>query len=60
MWLLFLKIYKNPYIEEEKTTQWPKKKYKKTTNDVQQHIHIKLKTEKHETGRGVSSDFPEG
>jgi len=29
MWLLFLKIYKNPYIEEEKTTQWPKEKVQK-------------------------------
>ena len=34
----------NPYIEEEQTTQWPKKKYKKTNNDLQ-NIHIKLKIE---------------
>ena len=29
MWLLFVKIYKNPYIEEEQTTQWPKEKVQK-------------------------------
>jgi hypothetical protein len=33
----------NPYIEGEQTTQWPKeKKYKRTNNDLQS-IHIKLK-----------------
>jgi hypothetical protein len=32
----------NPYIEEEQTTQWPKKKYKRTNND-QQNMHKKLK-----------------
>jgi len=37
----------NPYIEEEQTTQWPKEKYKRTNNDLQ-NIHIKLKIEKHE------------
>jgi hypothetical protein len=37
----------NPYIEEEQTTQWPKKKYKRTNNDPQ-NIHIKLKIKKHE------------
>jgi hypothetical protein len=35
------------YIEEEQTTQGPKKKDKRTNNDIQS-IHIKLKTEKHE------------
>jgi hypothetical protein len=25
----------NPYIEEEQTTQWPKEKYKRTKNDLQ-------------------------
>ena len=25
----------NPYIEEEQTTQWPKKKYKRTNNNLQ-------------------------
>jgi hypothetical protein len=35
------------YIEEEQTTQWSKKKDKRTNNDIQ-NIHIKLKTEKHE------------
>ena len=36
---------RNPYIEEEQTTQWAKdKKYKRTNND-QQNIHIKLKIE---------------
>jgi hypothetical protein len=34
----------NPYIEEEQTTQWPKEKYKRTNNDLQ-NIHIKLKIE---------------
>ena len=42
-----LKISKgnqNPYIEEQ-TTQWPKeKKYKRTNNDLQ-NIHIKLEIE---------------
>jgi hypothetical protein len=33
----------NPYIEEQ-TTQWPKKEYKRTNNDLQ-NIHIKLKIE---------------
>jgi hypothetical protein len=33
----------NPYIKEQ-TTQWPKKKYKMTNNDLQ-NIHIKLKIE---------------
>jgi hypothetical protein len=28
----------NRYIEEERTTQWPKKKYKRTKNDLQ-NIH---------------------
>ena len=32
----------NLYIEEEQTTQWQKKKYKRTNNDLQ-NIHIKLK-----------------
>ena len=31
MWLLFLKIYKNPYIEEEQTTKWPKENVQKYT-----------------------------
>jgi hypothetical protein len=31
----------NSYIEEEQTTQWPKEKYKRTNNDLQ-NIHIKL------------------
>ena len=31
-----------PYIEEEQTTHWPKKKYKRTNNDLQ-NIQIKLK-----------------
>jgi hypothetical protein len=31
-----------PYIEEKQTTQWPKKNYKWTNNDLQD-IHIKLK-----------------
>ena len=35
---------KNPYIKEEQTTQLPKKKDKRTNNN-QQNIHIKLKTE---------------
>jgi hypothetical protein len=34
----------NPYIEEEQTTQWPKKKYKRINKDPQ-NIHIKLKIE---------------
>jgi hypothetical protein len=34
----------HPYIEEEQTTQWPKKKYKRTNNDLQ-NIHIKQKIE---------------
>ena len=34
----------NPYIDKERKTQWPKKKYKRTNND-QQQIHIKLKIE---------------
>jgi len=34
----------NPYIEGEQTTQWPKKKYKRTNNNLQ-NIHIKLKIE---------------
>ena len=34
----------NRYIEEEQTTQWPKKKYKRTNKDPQ-NIHIKLKIE---------------
>ena len=25
----------NPYIEEEQTTSWPRKKYKRTNNDLQ-------------------------
>jgi hypothetical protein len=29
----------NPKIEEEQTTQWPKEKYKRTNNDLQ-NIHI--------------------
>ena len=33
----------NPYIEDEQTTQWPKK-YKRTNNDLQ-NIHIKQKIE---------------
>jgi hypothetical protein len=37
----------NPYIEEEQKTQWQKKKYKRTNNDLQ-NMHIKLKIEKHE------------
>jgi hypothetical protein len=32
----------NMYIKEEETTQWTKKKYKRTKNDLQ-NIHIKLK-----------------
>ena len=32
----------NPYIEREKTTQWPTEKYKRTNNDLQ-NIHIRLK-----------------
>ena len=35
---------KDPYIEEEQTTQWPKEKVQKTNNDLQ-NIHIKLKIE---------------
>ena len=38
------KSNQNPYIEEEQTTQWPKKKDKRTNNDLQ-NIHIKLKIE---------------
>jgi len=34
----------NSYIKEEQTTQWPKKKSKRTNNDLQ-NIHIKLKIE---------------
>ena len=34
----------NPYIEEKQTTQWPKKKDKRTNIDLQ-NIHIKLKIE---------------
>ena len=34
----------NLYMEEEQTTQWPKGKYKRTNNDLQD-IHIKLKIE---------------
>ena len=34
----------NQYIEEEQTTQWPQKKYKRTSNDLQ-NILIKLKIE---------------
>jgi hypothetical protein len=30
------------YIKEEETTQWTKKKYKRTKNDLQ-NMHIKLK-----------------
>ena len=37
----------NPYIEEEQTTQWSKKKNKRRNNDLQT-IHIKLKIEHHE------------
>jgi len=37
----------NPHIEEEQTTEWPKqKKYKRTNNDLQ-NIHIQLKIEWH-------------
>jgi hypothetical protein len=32
------------YIEEEQTTQWGRKRYKRTNNDLQ-NIHIKLKIE---------------
>ena len=32
----------NPYFEEEQTTQWQKKNYKMTNNDLQ-NIHIKIK-----------------
>ena len=35
---------KNPHIEEEQTTQWPKVKVQRTNNDLQ-NIHIKLKIE---------------
>ena len=36
---------RNPYSEEEQTTQWAKeKKYKRTNSDLQ-NIHIKLKIE---------------
>ncbi len=35
----------NPYIEEEQTTQWPKEKKDKRTNNDLQNIHIKLKIE---------------
>ena len=31
-----------PYIEEEQSTQWPKKMYKRTNNNLQ-NIHIILK-----------------
>jgi hypothetical protein len=31
-------VLQNPYIEEEQTTQWPKEKYKRTNNDLQ-NIH---------------------
>ena len=33
---------RNPYIEEEQTTQWPKEKVQKDKNDLQ-NIHINLK-----------------
>ena len=36
----------NPHSEEEQTTQWPKKMYKRTNNDLQ-NIHIKRKIEYH-------------
>jgi hypothetical protein len=32
--------HQNPYIEEEQTTKWETKKYKRTNNDLQ-NIHIK-------------------
>ena len=32
----------SPYIKEEQTTQWLKKKYKRANNDLP-NIHIKLK-----------------
>jgi hypothetical protein len=35
----------NPYIKEEQTTQWPKEKRTKRTNNDLQNIHIKLKIE---------------
>jgi hypothetical protein len=36
----------NPYIEEEQNIQWPKKKYKRTNNDLQNITH---KTKDHVT-----------
>ena len=35
---------RNPYIEEEQTTQWPKEKAQKDKQDLQ-NIHIELKIE---------------
>ena len=34
----------NPYIDEEQRTQRPKKKYKRSNNDLQ-NMHMKLKIE---------------
>jgi hypothetical protein len=34
----------NPYIKEEQITQWPKEKYKRANDDLQ-NIYIKLKIE---------------
>jgi hypothetical protein len=42
--LKILKGQSESYIEEEQTTQWPKEKYKRTNNDLQ-NLNIKLKIE---------------
>jgi hypothetical protein len=42
--LRYQRANQNPYIGEEQTTQWQKKKHKRTNNELQ-NIHIKLKIE---------------
>jgi hypothetical protein len=40
---------RNPYIEEEQTTQWPNEKVQKDKQRSTKHTNIKLKNELHET-----------
>ena len=44
VWRWYRRGNQNPYFKDEQTTQWQKKKYKRTNND-QQNMHIKLKIE---------------
>ena len=51
----------NPYIEEEQTTQWPNKKYKRTNNDLQKHTYkTKNRVTRTPLKTGVNAGAPEG